>query len=218
MRWSRLPAPATVPIDGGFSHDDDVAGSSGTDFVGCAPPRDPRCRQDLSGRACRRRRLARRQARRDPRADRRERRRQVDADASCRRRLPARQRRRSRLDGVSIGRARRAWRGGCRHRHGLPGAQPGRRPERRRERLCRPPTRQPRSASSAASRCTRAPARFSPSSKSTSIPRTLVAELSPGQQQMVEIAKGLSHELKVIILDEPTSSLTIKEGRHALPT
>jgi ABC-type sugar transport system ATPase subunit len=45
-------------------------------------------------------------------------------------------------------------------------------------------------------------------------PFTPVAELSPGQQQMVEIAKGLSHELKVIILDEPTSSLTIKEGRQ----
>jgi ABC-type sugar transport system ATPase subunit len=45
-------------------------------------------------------------------------------------------------------------------------------------------------------------------------PRTPVARLSPGQQQMVEIAKGLSHELKLIILDEPTSSLTINEGRH----
>ena len=45
-------------------------------------------------------------------------------------------------------------------------------------------------------------------------PRTTVSSLSPGQQQMVEIAKGLSHELKVIILDEPTSSLTINEGRH----
>jgi ribose transport system ATP-binding protein/rhamnose transport system ATP-binding protein len=45
-------------------------------------------------------------------------------------------------------------------------------------------------------------------------PRTPVAQLSPGQQQMVEIAKGLSHELKVLILDEPTSSLTINEGRH----
>jgi ABC-type sugar transport system ATPase subunit len=31
---------------------------------------------------------------------------------------------------------------------------------------------------------------------------------------MVEIAKGLSHELKLLILDEPTSSLTISEGRH----
>ena len=45
-------------------------------------------------------------------------------------------------------------------------------------------------------------------------PRIPVSLLSPGQQQMVEIAKGLSHELKVVILDEPTSSLTINEGRH----
>jgi ABC-type sugar transport system ATPase subunit len=45
-------------------------------------------------------------------------------------------------------------------------------------------------------------------------PGATVALLSPGQQQMVEIAKGLSHELKVLILDEPTSSLTINEGRH----
>ncbi|MCB1489535.1 MAG: sugar ABC transporter ATP-binding protein [Bauldia sp.] len=45
-------------------------------------------------------------------------------------------------------------------------------------------------------------------------PRRPVSHLSPGQQQMVEIAKGLSHDLKLIILDEPTSSLTITEGRH----
>jgi ribose transport system ATP-binding protein/rhamnose transport system ATP-binding protein len=45
-------------------------------------------------------------------------------------------------------------------------------------------------------------------------PRIAVAQLSPGQQQMVEIAKGLSHDLKLLILDEPTSSLTITEGRH----
>jgi ABC-type sugar transport system ATPase subunit len=45
-------------------------------------------------------------------------------------------------------------------------------------------------------------------------PRTPVSQLSPGQQQIVEIAKGLSHELKLLILDEPTSSLTINEGRH----
>ena len=45
-------------------------------------------------------------------------------------------------------------------------------------------------------------------------PRMAVGLLSPGQQQMVEIAKGLSHDLKLIILDEPTSSLTINESRH----
>lgn len=44
-------------------------------------------------------------------------------------------------------------------------------------------------------------------------PRIPVAQLSPGQQQMVEIAKGLSRQLKVIVFDEPTSSLTITESR-----
>lgn len=44
-------------------------------------------------------------------------------------------------------------------------------------------------------------------------PGTLVEELSPAQQQMVEIAKALSLEAKVIIFDEPTSSLTDKETR-----
>jgi ribose transport system ATP-binding protein/rhamnose transport system ATP-binding protein len=45
-------------------------------------------------------------------------------------------------------------------------------------------------------------------------PSAQVAGLSPGQQQMVEIAKGLSHELRLLILDEPTASLTIAEARH----
>jgi ribose transport system ATP-binding protein len=42
-------------------------------------------------------------------------------------------------------------------------------------------------------------------------PRTLVAELSPGQQQLVEIARALSLRSRVLILDEPTSSLTERE-------
>src|SRR5262245_5224762 len=45
-------------------------------------------------------------------------------------------------------------------------------------------------------------------------PRTTVGVLSPGQQQRIESAKVLSHELELRILDEPTSSLTINEGRH----
>ena len=53
-----------------------------------------------------------------------------------------------------------------------------------------------------------------PISRSTSTRARRSTQLSPGQQQMVEIAKGLSHELKLLILDEPTSSLTINEGRH----
>lgn len=42
-------------------------------------------------------------------------------------------------------------------------------------------------------------------------PRTLVAELSPSQKQLVEISRSLMKESKVIIMDEPTSSLSDME-------
>lgn len=38
-------------------------------------------------------------------------------------------------------------------------------------------------------------------------------ELSVGQQQMVEIAKALMADAKVIIMDEPTAALTQSETR-----
>jgi D-xylose transport system ATP-binding protein len=42
-------------------------------------------------------------------------------------------------------------------------------------------------------------------------PTDLVGELSVGQQQMVEIAKALSIQAQVLVLDEPTSALTESE-------
>ena len=42
-------------------------------------------------------------------------------------------------------------------------------------------------------------------------PRTLVSTLSLGRQQMVEIAKALSARARVLIMDEPTSSLSQHE-------
>lgn len=42
-------------------------------------------------------------------------------------------------------------------------------------------------------------------------PMTPVKNLGMGQQQLVEIAKSLRHDAKLLILDEPTSSLTEKE-------
>src|SRR5690606_25030232 len=42
-------------------------------------------------------------------------------------------------------------------------------------------------------------------------PRTKVADLSIAQQQMVEIAKALSFNANVLIMDEPTAALTVAE-------
>ncbi len=39
----------------------------------------------------------------------------------------------------------------------------------------------------------------------------VVSQLSRGEQQLVEIAKGMRRELRVLILDEPTASLTDRE-------
>jgi ribose transport system ATP-binding protein len=43
-------------------------------------------------------------------------------------------------------------------------------------------------------------------------PRALVEALSPHEQQMVEIAKALSLDAQVLILDEPTAALTEREA------
>jgi ribose transport system ATP-binding protein len=47
-------------------------------------------------------------------------------------------------------------------------------------------------------------------------PDTLVADLSIAQRQMLEITKALSLEARVIIMDEPTSSLTLTETDRLL--
>lgn len=49
-------------------------------------------------------------------------------------------------------------------------------------------------------------------------PPTLVSQLSQGYQQMVEIARALSQQAKILIMDEPTSSLSQRETDrlHAL--
>ena len=45
-------------------------------------------------------------------------------------------------------------------------------------------------------------------------PKTKVSRLSVSQMQMLEIAKAVSYDSKVLILDEPTSSLTENEVKH----
>ena len=45
-------------------------------------------------------------------------------------------------------------------------------------------------------------------------PRSLARELSVSQLQAVEIAKAVSYDSKIVIMDEPTSSLTTSETEH----
>jgi ribose transport system ATP-binding protein len=46
--------------------------------------------------------------------------------------------------------------------------------------------------------------------------RTLVGDLSIAQKQLVEIAKALSQNARILIMDEPTSSLTLSETERLL--
>jgi putative multiple sugar transport system ATP-binding protein len=46
--------------------------------------------------------------------------------------------------------------------------------------------------------------------------RTLIKEISVGKQQLVEIAKALAKDVKLLILDEPTASLNESDSRKLL--
>ncbi len=50
----------------------------------------------------------------------------------------------------------------------------------------------------------------------TESPRTLIKDIGVGKQQLVEIAKALSKDAKLLILDEPTSSLNEQESKALL--
>ena len=45
-------------------------------------------------------------------------------------------------------------------------------------------------------------------------PKQIIGELSVSKRQMVEIAKAVSYNAKIVVLDEPTSSLTEDEVEH----
>ncbi|WFE21609.1 sugar ABC transporter ATP-binding protein [Solwaraspora sp. WMMD937] len=50
----------------------------------------------------------------------------------------------------------------------------------------------------------------------TENPTTLVTEIGVGKQQLVEIAKALSKQVKLLILDEPTAALNDEDSAHLL--
>lgn len=45
-------------------------------------------------------------------------------------------------------------------------------------------------------------------------PRAMVRELTPAHQQLVEIAKAISKDARMIVMDEPTAQLTVTEVEH----
>ena len=45
-------------------------------------------------------------------------------------------------------------------------------------------------------------------------PRRIMSTMPVSQRQMLEIAKAVSYDAKVIVFDEPTSSLTEQEVEH----
>ena len=45
-------------------------------------------------------------------------------------------------------------------------------------------------------------------------PKAVMSTMSVSQRQMVEIAKAVSYNSKIIVFDEPTSSLTEEEVEH----
>src|SRR6185436_11502859 len=47
-------------------------------------------------------------------------------------------------------------------------------------------------------------------------PTTLITNLGVGKQQLIEIAKALSKEVKLLILDEPTASLNESDSNALL--
>src|SRR5690606_28030072 len=47
-------------------------------------------------------------------------------------------------------------------------------------------------------------------------PETLVKDLGVGKQQLVEIAKALSKDVKLLILDEPTAALNENDSENLL--
>ena len=46
-------------------------------------------------------------------------------------------------------------------------------------------------------------------------PETLIKDISVGKQQLVEIAKALAKNVKLLILDEPTASLNESDSEKS---
>ncbi len=93
----------------------------------------------------------------------------------------------------------------------LPGTQPLPGPGRGREYLRRPPAHHAGAADRLAQDCTAKPSKLLTSLGVHLDLKKKARNLSIAQQQMVEIARAFSINARILIMDEPTSSLTLNE-------
>ena len=67
-----------------------------------------------------------------------------------------------------------------------------------------------------ARRTASAPSSCSPGSACTRTRDTTIKDIGVGKQQLVEIAKALAKDVKLLILDEPTAALNEADSQHLL--
>ena len=177
-------------------------------------PRSPLGEQEVPRRRRARRRDLRPARGRDPRAGGRERRRQVHPDQGAHRRVPARRGRTAATGRAGLVRPPARGPAG-RHLHHLPGGQPRPADERGPQHLPGPRAEEPPRAASTSPGCTaRRPTLLERLRRRRRLPPAL-AHLGVGTQQMVALARAVSVDARVVIMDEPTSSLEPREVETA---
>ena len=106
----------------------------------------------------------------------------------------------------------------ARDRGDVPGTDGVPRPQRRRERVRGPPSAQSVARRSTGAPCRRRRCAFSAISGSTSDPDTPVRGLGVADRQLLEIAKALSTNARLLIMDEPTAALSPNEVDNLFAT
>ena len=102
----------------------------------------------------------------------------------------------------------------ARHRHDVSGARRRRRPDHRGEHLPRPRARRAAASRSARRRTGRPRALLKRLGHGNISPNPEVGQLTAANKQIVSMARALSHDIKLIIMDEPSAVLDTEEVKN----